>query len=197
MITFSLNTSEDLRNNKNEIENVENGIDLFNGVIIDRMKEMFRNRIKELIEINSIKFIQILMENQGDDEIFLKGDFFNDYWEHSKIQMLKKNFRAYATINFPKERIVTKPKVEFKMIIKRRFDNRYHWERGFNRYIHLDIIKNYIIDLFEKGQSLKHFKVQFENNKYYEDTFSYDFKTKTLAIECKYRGYEMDSYSRI
>lgn len=194
---YTLDNSEDLRKYKNEIENVNNGIDLFNGRIIERMKDMFYHKIRGGIEINSIKFVQQLMEPQEDDEIFIKGDFYNEKWERGTYKLQKRNFKAYVIIDIPKERIVTKPKVEFKMIIKRRFDNRYHWERGFNRYIHLDIIKNYIIDLFEKGQSLKHFKVQFENNKYYEDTFSYDFKTKTLAIECKYRGYEMDSYSRI
>ena len=194
---YTLDNSEDLRKYKNEIENVNNGIDLFNGRIIERMKDMFYHKIRGGIEINSIKFVQQLMEPQEDDEIFIKGNFYNERWEKGTYKLQKRSFKAYVIIDIPKERIVTKPKICFKLINLKHNDRRYHWERGFNRFIHLDKIKNYIINAFENGKSLEHFKVQFEQNKYYEDNFSYDFNNKTLIMECKYRGYETESCDRI
>ena len=188
---YTLNNSDDLRRYKTEIEDPQNEINLFNGNIIDEIKEMFKRKVKASVEINHIQFIQELMQRQKRDEVFIKGDFTNERWEGNS-QLKKANYKASVLIDIPEERIRVKPRICFKMILLKHEDKKFYWERGEDRYIDLDKIKDYIIQSIEKERSLFDFKVKFEkeNKLHYEDTFSYDYNAKTLIIQCKYRGYQ-------
>ena len=188
---YTLNNSDDLRRYKTEIEDPQNEINLFDGNIIDEIKEMFKRKVKASVEINHIQFIQELMQRQKRDEVFIKGDFTNERWEGNS-QLKKANYKASVLIDIPEDRIRYKPRIYFKMILLKHEDKKFYWERGEDRYIDLNIIKNYIIQSIEKERSLFDFKVKFEkeNKLHYEDTFSYDYNAKTLIIQCKYRGYQ-------
>ena len=176
---YTLNNSDDLRRYKTEIEDPQNGINLFNGIIIDEIKEMFKRKVKASVEINHIQFIQELMQRQKRDEVFIKGDFTNERWE-GNFQLKKANYKASVLIDIPEDRIRVKPRICFKMVLLNHEDNKFYWEKGEDRYIDLDKIKISIIQ-----------------NKLHEDNFSYDYDSKTLEIQCEYREYHIEKSEEI
>ena len=167
-----------------------------------------KETISQYIEIKFIQFQRPFNKDKYRDNIFIKGDYYaENNWDISKHQLYKDKEKliAFITIDIRDGRDFKKnPKIEFKFISENRSNHgdifyKFQWEKGFNRFILLDKIKETIIDRYKNDamNTFKDFKVKYEDNKSFEDTFSYDFSTKTLIIKCVDREYETNYADKI
>ena len=202
---ITLNSLEDLKQNQEYIKDDKIDISKFQGKIIDIIKKSIKDKISQYIEIKYLKF-EREMDNIRDN-IFIRGNYNKDMkWETSTIQLDKdlEKMIAYTIIDINDMNFENNPKIEFKFISQNRANhdndkiNKYTWETGDNRYILLNNIKKEIIKLYKESDNsskkwFENFKVKVKKNVEFEDSFSYEFQTKTLIIKCLDRAYE-DNY---
>lgn len=201
---ITLNNLEDLKQYQEYIKDDTFDISKFQGKIIDIIKKSIRDKLSQYIEIKHLKF-ERKMDNIRDN-IFIRGNYNKDMnWETSTIQLDKnqKNMIASTTIDINDMNFENNRKIEFKFISQNRTtqDNdkigKYRWETGGNRYILLNNIKKEIIKLYQENDNFskcfEKFDVQVKDKVFFEDSFSYEFQTKTLIIKCLDRAYE-DNY---
>jgi len=208
---ITLNSLEDLKQNQEYIKDDKIDISKFQGKIIDIIKNSIRDKISQYLEIKHLKFEREMKMEKQRDNIFIRGNYNKDMkWETSTIQLDKDQEKmiAYTIIDINDMNFENNPKIEFKFISQNRTNhdndkiNKYTWETGDNRYILLNNIKKEIIKLYKESDNsskkwFENFKVKVKKNVEFEDSFSYEFQTKTLIIKCKDRDYQNNYLEKI
>ena len=205
---ISLNNLDDLIKHQEDIKNEEYKIGKFEGKIIAKIRNTIRDKISQYINIKFLRFQRPFNKENFRDEIYIKGDYYKENnWDNSKLQ-LKKNKDlsiAFITIELKNGRDFTKnSKIEFKFISQNRTNHgenkeKFQYEIGKNRFILLDKIKETIIDRYKNdvGSMFKSFKVKVDDKELLQDSFSYNFSTETLIIDCVDRDYENNYWNDI
>ena len=198
---IALNNLNDLIKHQEDIKKEENKIGKFEGKIIEKIKNTIKDKISQEIKIKFLKFQRSFNKENFRDEIYIKGDYYKENnWDNSKLQLEKNKDLsiAFITIELKNGRDFTKnSKIQFKFISKNRTNHdknkeKFQYEIGENRFILLDKIKETIIYRYKNdvGSIFKNFKVKIDDKEFLQDSFSYNFSTETLIIDCVDRDYE-------